>query len=147
MLRAVAGTERMFCCRRAHVSIRSKWLATSALIAGCAVVITSSAGNMSFLADSPVAYFNPDDMELMRQSATKVLEAADPNSKQTWTNAKTGASGMAQVRGQFTASNGTPCKRLRIVNRARGLKSDATYTVCKSADNGWIFNADAAPAQ
>ena len=129
------------------MSSRAKWLAASALIAGCTAVITASAGNMSFLANSPVAYFNSDDMELMRQSATKVLEASDPNSKQTWSNAKTGASGMAQVRGQFTASNGTPCRRLRIVNRVRGLESDATYTVCKSADQGWIFNADAAPAR
>src|ERR1700752_2694866 len=111
------------------MSIRAKWLAASALIAGCTAVITASAGNLSFLADSPVAYFNPDDMELMRQNATKALEAPDPNSKQTWSNAKTGASGLAQVRGQFTASNGTPCKRLRIVNKVRGLQSDATYTV------------------
>jgi len=129
------------------MSSRAKWIAASALIAGCTAVITASAGNMSFLANSPVAYFNSDDMELMRQSATKVLEASDPNSKQTWSNAKTGASGMAQVRGQFTASNGTPCRRLRIVNRVRGLESDATYTVCKSADQGWIFNANAAPAR
>jgi len=129
------------------MSIRARWLAASALIAGCTAVITASAGNMSFLADSPVAYFNPDDMALMRESANKVLEASDPNSRQTWSNARTGASGIAQVRGQFTASNGTPCKRLRIVNRARGLESDATYTVCKSPEQGWIFNATAAPAQ
>jgi hypothetical protein len=129
------------------MSIRARWLAAFALIAGLMAGITASAGNMSFLADSPVAYFNPDDMELMRQSATKVLEASDPNSRESWSNAKTGASGIAQVRGQFTASNGTPCKRLRIVNRARGLESDATYTVCRSPDRGWIFNADAAPAR
>lgn len=128
------------------MSIREKRLAAAALIAGCMAMVTASAGNLSFLADAPVAYFNSDDMELMRQNATKVLEAPDPNSKQTWSNAKTGASGMAQVRGQFTASNGTPCKRLRIVNKVRGLQSDATYTVCKTADQGWIFNADAAPA-
>ena len=129
------------------MSIRARWLAAFALVAGLMALVTASAGNMSFLADSPVAYFNPDDMELMRQSATKVLEASDPNSRETWSNAKTGASGIAQVRGQFTASNGTPCKRLRIVNRARGLESDATYTVCRSPDRGWIFNADAAPAR
>jgi len=129
------------------MSSRAKWLAASALIAGCTAVITASAGNMSFLANSPVAYFNSDDMELMRQTATKVLDSPDANAKQSWSNAKTGASGMAQVRGQFTASNGTPCKRLRIVNKARGLQSDATYTVCKTADSGWIFNADAAPAR
>ena len=127
--------------------IRARWLAAGALIASCTAVITASAGNLIFLADSPVAYFNSDDMELMRQTATKVLDSPDANAKQSWSNAKTGASGMAQVRGQFTASNGTPCKRLRIVNKARGLQSDATYTVCKTADSGWIFNADAAPAR
>jgi len=124
------------------VRIRAKWLAASALIAGCTAVITASAGNLSFLADSPVGHFNPDDMELMRQNAMKVLDASGANSQQSWSNARTGASGMAQVREQFTASNG-----LRIVNRVKGLESDATYTVCKSADQGWIFNANAAPAR
>jgi hypothetical protein len=33
------------------------------------------------------------------------------------------------------------------VNKAKGLESDATYTVCKSAARGWVFNADATPAQ
>jgi hypothetical protein len=129
------------------MSIRAKWLAASALIAAATAVVTGSAGNLSFLANSPVSYFNPDDMELMRQNANKVLEATDPNAKQTWSNAKTGASGMAQVRGEFKAADGTPCKRLRIVNKAKGLQSDATYTVCKSADRGWAFNADAAPSR
>ena len=127
--------------------IRARWAAAAALAAGSIIGVTASAGNLSFLADTPVAHFNSDDTELMRQNAIKVLDAPDANAKQSWSNAKTGASGMAQVRGQFTASNGTPCKRLRIVNKARGLQSDATYTVCKTADSGWIFNADAAPAR
>ena len=79
------------------MSIRARWLAAFALVAGCTAVFTASAGNMSFLADSPVAYFNPDDMELMRQSATKVLEASDPNSRETWSNARTGEIGRAHV--------------------------------------------------
>jgi hypothetical protein len=127
--------------------IRARWLAASALIAGCTAVITAAAGNLSFLADSPVSHFNSDDTELMRQNATKVLDAPDASSKQSWSNPKTGASGMAQVRGQFTATDGTPCKRLRIVNKVKGLESDATYTVCKYPDRGWIMNADAAPAK
>jgi hypothetical protein len=127
------------------MGIRARRLAAATLIAGCTAVITASAGNLSFLADSPVAYFNPDDMALMRETANKVLDSPDANSQQSWSNPKTRASGMAQVRGQFTAANGTPCRRLRIVNRARGLVSDATYTVCNTPDRGWIFNADAAP--
>jgi len=125
----------------------ARYLAALALVAGCTVVITASAGNLSFLADSPVSYFNPEDMELMRQNSLKVLDASGANTKQSWSNAKTGASGWAQVRQQFTASDGTPCKRLRIVNKARGLQSDATYTVCKYPDRGWVANADAAPAK
>ena len=127
------------------MGIRAKWLAAAALIAGCTELITASAGNLSFLADTPVAHFNSDDMALMRESANKVLEAPDPNAQQSWSNPKTGASGLAQARGQFTAANGTPCKRLRIMNRVRGLRSDATYTVCRAADGDWAFNADAAP--
>jgi hypothetical protein len=126
--------------------IRARWLAVATVVTGCTAVITAFAGNLSFLADSPLGHFNSDDMALMRENANKVLEAPDANSQQSWSNAKTGASGLAQVREQFTAANGTPCKRLRIVNRVKGLESDATYTVCKSAD-GWIFNADAAPAR
>jgi len=129
------------------MSIRAKWLAAAALIAVSMEPITAYEGNLNFLADSPVAYFNSDDLALMRQSANKVLDSPDANARQEWSNARTGASGIAQVRGQFTAANGTPCKRLRIMNRARGLESDATYTVCKSPDRGWIFNADAAPAR
>ncbi|HEY1873240.1 MAG TPA: hypothetical protein VGG67_02440, partial [Steroidobacteraceae bacterium] len=87
--------------------IRARWLAAPALFMGCTAVITAFAGNLSFLADTPIAYFNSDDRALMRQSAMKVLDATDANSKQSWSNAKTGASGMAQVRGQFTESNGT----------------------------------------
>jgi len=129
------------------MSIRANRLAVAALIAGTMELVTASAGNLSFLADTPVAHFNSDDMTLMRENANKVLDATDANAQQSWSNPRTGASGMAQVREQFTAANGTACKRLRIANRVRGLESDATYTVCKSADRGWIFNADAAPAR
>ena len=124
---------------------RAHWLVVLALCAGGAG-ITASAGNLSFLDSSPIAYFKPEDHDLMRENAFKVLDATDAQAKQSWSNSKTGASGWAQVRGQFTASDGAPCKRLRVVNRARGLESDATYTLCKYADRGWVFNTDATPA-
>ena len=126
---------------------RARRLAAATLVAGGAAVITASAGNLSFLADTPVGHFNSEDMALMQENANKVLDSADANSKQSWSNARTGASGMAQVRGQFTSAKCAPCKRLRVVNRFSGLQSDATYTVCKSADGDWIFNAHAAPAR
>ena len=82
----------------------------------------------------------------MRQNALKVLDDPSANAKQSWSNSKTGASGFAQVRGQFTTSDGTLCKRLRILNEAQGLKGDAIYMVCKHPDRGWAINSDATPA-
>jgi hypothetical protein len=121
------------------------WLAALALCAGGGV-ITGSAGNLSFLEASPLAYFKPEDYDLMRENALKLLDATGAQKKQSWSNTNTGASGWAQVRGQFTASDGAPCKRLRVVNKAGGLQSDATYTVCKYADRGWVIHTDATPA-
>jgi hypothetical protein len=125
---------------------RAHRLAALALVAGCAAMGTASAGNYSFLDTSPLKYFNPDDMELMRQNALKVLDDPAANAKQTWSSGKTGASGLAQVRGQFKATDGATCKRLRIRNKAKGLENDATYIVCKYPDRGWVVNTDATPA-
>jgi len=125
---------------------RAQYLAAVALVMGFTALSSASAGNLSFLDKSPVAYFKPDDMEMMHQNARKALDDAGGNAKQTWSNAKTGASGWAQVRSGFKSTDGATCKRLRIVNKAKGLQSDATYTLCKSADGDWVVNTDATPA-
>jgi hypothetical protein len=102
-------------------------------------------GNLNFLDKSPVSYFKGDDMELMRQNALKVLDLPGADAKQSWSNPKTGASGLAQARGSFTGDDGAPCKHLRLLNKAGGLKNDATYVVCKYPDRGWVIHSDASP--
>jgi len=126
---------------------RAHRLAALGLVAGCAAMGMASAGNLGFLDKSPISYFNADDTELMRQNALEVLDDPGGNAKQAWSNEKSGASGLAQVRGQFKATDGATCKRLRIMNKVKGLQSDATYTVCKYADRGWVMHTDATPAQ
>ena len=108
---------------------------------------TSSAANLDFLEHSPISDFTPQDMELMHQNALKVLDDPARNAMHAWSNGSTGASGLAQVRGQFTASDGTTCKRLRILNSAKGLEGEATYTLCKYPDRGWAIHTQAQPAQ
>jgi len=125
---------------------RAQRLAAVALVIGFTALSSASAGNLSFLDKSPLAYFKPDDTEMMRQNARKALDDAGGNAKHTWSNANTGASGWAQVRSGFKSTDGAACKRLRIVNKAKGLQSDATYTLCKSADGDWVVNTDATPA-
>jgi surface antigen len=146
MLRAVAGSSVY---RRSGVHAmraRAGYLAVIVLGVGFTAVNGVSAGNLSFLDKSPLAYFKPDDMEMMHTNANKALDGSTANARQSWSNANTGASGWAQVRSEFKSTDGATCKRLRIVNKAKGLQSDATYTLCKSADGDWVVNTDATPA-
>jgi hypothetical protein len=126
---------------------RASCCAALALLAGSAAAVSAYGSNLSFLGKSPISYFKADDMALMRKNAMKVLDAAEPNAKESWSNAKTGASGVAEVRSQFTATDGATCKRLRILNKVKGLEGDATYTACKYPDRGWVLNTDAVPAK
>lgn len=124
----------------------SRRLAVLALLVGAASSVAAYASNLNFLRNSPLSYFQPEDVELMRQNARKVLDSSDPAAQESWSNPKTGASGSAQAQGQFTATDGAPCKRLRIMNRTRNLQDDATYTVCKYPKRGWVINTNAQPA-
>lgn len=112
----------------------------------CAVIpLRAVAVNLGFLGNSPVSYFQKADVDLMMKNAHEVLDSAPPNAKRAWSNPQTGASGFAQVTGQFTIADGTLCKRLRVFNKAGGVESVATYTVCKYSGRGWVINADAKP--
>ena len=118
------------------------------IVLACAMIPhPATAGNLSFLNNTPLSFFQRDDVDLMRKNALAVLESAQPNARQDWSNPRTGASGFAQVTGQFTMADGTLCKRVRVFNRAGGMEGEATYPVCKHAGRGWTINANAQPAK
>jgi hypothetical protein len=138
-------------CREVPVSTQRRTKARRAVttlisFAVCAISVATNAANLGFLAKSPISYFQQDDVDLMKKNAYAVLDSSDQDSKQSWTNPRTGASGSAEVVGQFTAPDGTPCKRLQVVNKIKNLEGQGTYTVCKYKSRGWILNADARPA-
>jgi hypothetical protein len=115
------------------------------MVVGCAFAVAAQAQNLNFLRNSAMSNFQQDDTDLMRKNANEVLDSSDPNAKQDWSNPRTGASGSAQVIGQFTASDGAPCKRLRLVNRAQQAHSQSTHVLCRYEGRGWILNPDAKP--
>jgi hypothetical protein len=128
-------------------SLASRPVRAVAILVCVSCAMLARASDLSFLAKSPVSYFKPADTDLMKKNAQAVLDAPESAAKQSWSNPKTGASGLAEVKAAFTTTDGTPCKRLRVVNKAKKLESEATYTFCKYQDRGWIVNADAQPAQ
>jgi hypothetical protein len=126
---------------------RARSLGLLASLAAAAAPPAAVAANLAFLKNSPAYYFQQEDTDLMLKHAHQVLDSADPAAKQEWSNPRTGASGLVEVRGQFTATDGAPCKRLRVANKIKNVESDAIYTVCKYPKRGWVVNVDAQPAK
>jgi hypothetical protein len=124
--------------------------ALTSKVVGIALLCTAAiatAANLNFLRDTPLMHFRQSDYDLMLKNAAAVLDSAAPNASQSWNNPKTGASGLAEVKAQFTAKDGASCRRLRIANTAARIEGEATYTVCKYPERGWTLNPDAAPPQ
>jgi hypothetical protein len=112
-----------------------------------ALPLTCVADNLRFLKSSPLAHFKGDDYSMMQKNAMAALDSTDEHAKQEWNNPQTGSSGLAEVRGEFINTDGALCKRLRIVNKAGGMESDATYPVCKYEGRGWLLHPEAEPLQ
>jgi hypothetical protein len=103
-------------------------------------------GEVGTSKNSPVGNFKGDDMKLMQHNTDEALDSSEPNARREWNNPKTGASGFAQVKGQFIAAEGMLCKRLLIGNQAKGIHGEGTHTLCKVEGRGWLINDGAEPA-
>lgn len=115
-------------------------------IALAVAAVPARAGGLGFLRKSAVTYFQQDDSDLMMRNARKVLDAPAADAESSWSNPRTGASGLARITQAFTATDGAPCRRLHVVNRAKGVEDESTYTVCHYEQRGWVMHADAKPA-
>jgi hypothetical protein len=96
----------------------------------------SAQGSLGFLKDSPISYFNNEDINLMKTNAYAVLDSAEQRAKGEWSNPKTRHSGQAEIMETF-AAEGMSCKRLRLANAAKGVTSEATYPLCNYPGKGW----------
>jgi hypothetical protein len=122
------------------------WRSGARLLAVAGVLLfaaSTHAQNLNFLKTSPLAQFTQQDVDLMLKNADAALEAKEPQARREWSNPKTGATGSAEILREFTGTDGAPCKRLRVVNKAKSESRDATHTVCKYEGRGWLVNAEA----
>ena len=131
---------------KAHLSRLAMLPIMLAMVAVPAAVHAAGLANLGFLRNTPLAYFRQQDFDMMMATVREVLDSSDPAAERSWANAKTGASGSVRNVGQFTATDGALCKRLRVRDQVKNLEGEMRYTVCKYPDRGWILNADARPA-
>jgi hypothetical protein len=104
----------------------------------------AAAAGLGFLKNAAVGSFDEEDVDLMMKNAGQVLESTAPNASQNWSNPKTGNSGAAEVLSTFTGTDGVPCKRVRVSNKAKrgNVEDQAIYTVCKYPDRGWRLSGE-----
>lgn len=95
----------------------------------------ATAAGLGFLAESPLARFNEDDLKLMNAAMEKALTATELGMRTSWVNDKTGSSGEVTPQRAFE-SRGRPCRELRVVNRHRALEASGVYTMCRE-DGRW----------
>jgi surface antigen len=90
---------------------------------------------LGFLAETPMARFNDDDIRLMNGAIDKALAAVELGTPVRWANEATSSSGEVTAERAFERM-GRPCRDLRVVNRHRRLENSGVYTLCRE-DGQW----------
>jgi surface antigen len=133
---------------QANVLPRSR---RAALLAGCALAlvasVTGAQGNLSFLKDTPFAYFNADDQKLMRAAAVEVLQSGQDGMRKEWGNPATGNGGAFTLVTQFSAPDGRHCDQVRLESHAKTMENTSIMSVCKSPDGRWKLDSAKPPAK
>jgi hypothetical protein len=102
-------------------------------------------GTLSFLKDAPIAEFKERDIEMMKSAANALLQDGEEGSAREWKNSETGNSGRLEISADFETPDGRRCKRLLVINRAKTVQSQATYSLCRDAEGNWTLDEQAKP--
>lgn len=101
-------------------------LLLAALLCGSAHAFSTD-----FLDYSGMANFTSADWNLAKENAIKALETAKDNSKLSWSNPQTKASGYAIPSNTIHVPGATICRDLFVHNQAYKVIDEASYHFCK----------------
>jgi len=120
------------------------------LILGLGVLVMTitpvRAGNLEFLNKAPISFYNDEDIRLLKEAVTQVLEDSNVRATKDWSNPATGNHGKVEGRSAFKTAEGVECRRVRVTNHAKAVDNQGTYTVCKVPDKDWVIDQSAKPA-
>jgi surface antigen len=109
--------------------LMSCWLAT----------VPAYGQNFHFLNNSPVRFFSEQDWEIFKRTGREVLEDVPEGETRDWENPESGHSGSIKALRSYQDAGGQTCRRVEIVNRAKGQIGRSRQTLCKQADGHWAF--------
>jgi len=97
---------------------------------------SAGAYNLGFLNNSPVRYFTDQDWELSTAAIRKALNETKDGDTVSWENPKTKYSGTVTPT-QTETRDAVTCRRLQIVNNAKGRTGSSRYRFCQKPDGTW----------
>ncbi len=87
------------------------------------------------------ARLQKSDYDAIGAATRKLLNAPDvePGAIEPWTNADTGARGVAELKSAGTDEQGRECRGVKQLFQTRAMKSPAAFEArhCKQADGSW----------
>ena len=94
--------------------------------------------NLDFLAHDPLRYFTEEDDSMFEGVVLQALDNNPDGQASTWENPKTGASGSVTPLETFVdPQKGVTCRRVEIVDQAKGMTQKETVVVCEDTGVGW----------
>ncbi len=131
-------------------SLHRAWRRAPSVCAGAllalAAATVSAQGNLGFLKDTPMSYFNAEDVKLMRATAAEVLTSTQDGTRKEWQNPATGNRGAITLLQRFTAPDGRQCSQVRVESHAKTMDNTQTMSVCRTSEGLWRADAAKPPA-
>ena len=95
--------------------------------------------NWMFLEDSPAAYFTDEDWRLISVLGEGALEQQQDGEMGEWENPESGNSGSITPVKSYKAADGQSCRKLKVVERAKGMVEETTVDLCKLDNGEWVL--------
>ncbi len=114
----------------------------TAIVSLVLVTIPLHAQNTWFWNSAPVAHLTDEDVEVLLSTLQAAMNEQPDGSTVTWTNSKTGHSGVIDITNTHRDYD-TTCRQVEMANQAAGRTGQGTFRMCKADDGKWKF----APSQ
>jgi surface antigen len=90
----------------------------------------------SWIAESAMAKFTPEDLSLLKNAAKEALNNQPDDSEVQWDNPDTEHSGSITVSNTRQINEKT-CRNALLKNTAKSIKGTVHYILCKQSDDKW----------
>ena len=118
---------------------------TTLILATVAALLASSslvAQGALFLRDSPIAWMDDTDREILRATLEAIVRSPD-GTVTDWSNPATGSRSRIKVTDTHE-DLGTTCRNIQMRNETKSRSGGGKYRLCLAEDETWKFAPNAA---